>query len=132
VNREQPKALEATPEQIAEAEALKAATDRELRREKQYVDRFSLDVKFETVRGVTVPIEPGSSRLRIEVERRKALKRMRGDDRNLARITATAAAVRPTSRGSRSFSISMRIRRRKSNGSSPSSAMPCALRASSA
>lgn len=76
----------ATSEQIAEAEALKAATDRELKREKQYVERFSPDVKFETIRGVTVPIEPGSSRLRVEIERKKALKRMRGDDRTLARL----------------------------------------------
>lgn len=75
-----PEVIEAT--RIAAANAV-----RESARERAYIGRFDgKDVKMETIRGVTLPIEPGSSRLRIEVERKKALKRMRGDDKNLARI----------------------------------------------
>ncbi len=44
------------------------------------------EVRYETIRGVTMPIEPGMSKLRIEIERNKARKRMKEDDRKLARI----------------------------------------------
>lgn len=43
-------------------------------------------IRYETIRGVTLPIEPGMSKLRIEIERNKARKRMKEDDRKLARI----------------------------------------------
>lgn len=44
------------------------------------------EVRYETIRGVTLPIEPGMSALRIEIQRNKAKKRMREDDRKLANI----------------------------------------------
>lgn len=43
-------------------------------------------IRYDTVRGVTFPVEPGMSRLRRERERKKALKRMKADDRVLERF----------------------------------------------
>lgn len=43
---------------------------------------------YQTIRGVTFPVEPGSSRLRLEIDRKRALKRMQMDDRTLARFDA--------------------------------------------
>lgn len=43
-------------------------------------------IHYETVRGVTFPVEPGMSRIRREIERKKALKRMKADDRTLERL----------------------------------------------
>ena len=64
-----------------------ASALREAARERQYVQRFEgKDIQYETVRGVTYPVEPGMSKLRREVERKKALKRMKQDDITLARL----------------------------------------------
>lgn len=43
---------------------------------------------YQTIRGVTFPVEPGSSRLRLEIDRKRALRRMKMDDRTLARFDA--------------------------------------------
>jgi hypothetical protein len=52
------------------------------------------EVRYQTIRGVTMPIEPGMSSLRIEIERNKARKRMRGDDRKLANLNRAIAAAK--------------------------------------
>lgn len=52
------------------------------------------EIRYETIRGVTMPIEPGMSKLRIEIERNKAKKRMREDDRKLANIQRAIEATK--------------------------------------
>lgn len=52
------------------------------------------EVRYETIRGVTMPIEPGMSALRIEIQRNKAKKRMREDDRKLERLNRAIAAAK--------------------------------------
>lgn len=51
-------------------------------------------IRYETIRGVTLPIEPGMSALRIEMARNKARKRMREDDRKLANLERAIAATK--------------------------------------
>lgn len=48
--------------------------------------------QYQTVRGVTFPVEPGSSALRLEIDRKRALKRMKADLRTVSRFRAQIKA----------------------------------------
>lgn len=71
----------------------------ELRRQKQPEtgDGFAMrgvshEPEYQTVRGVTFPVEPGSSRLRLELDRKRAKKRMDADLRTVERFKAQIKA----------------------------------------
>lgn len=51
-------------------------------------------IQYETVRGVSYPVEPGMSPLQRTLARKKALKRMRVDDRKLANLQASIAQAK--------------------------------------
>lgn len=51
--------------------------------------RDEANIQYETIRGVSYPVEPGMSPLQRQLARKRALKLMRVDDRRLARLRAS-------------------------------------------
>lgn len=50
--------------------------------------------EYESVRGVSYPVEPGMSKLRRDMARAKMAKAMRADDQKLKRLTAVKKAIK--------------------------------------